>query len=81
MKPLEDNYSTGEFLLKITHMLFKMRSKLFIGKINKPHDIHSLPTANLIMKDGTLEHRNICIVSDIEEHSTSTVYAFQQVVI
>ena len=32
-------------------------------------------------EDGTLEHRNICVVNDIKEHSISTVYAFQQVVI
>ena len=31
--------------------------------------------------DETLEHRNICVVSDAKQHSTVTVYAFLSVVI
>ena len=31
--------------------------------------------------DGTLEHRNICVVSECREHSTVTVFAFLKVVI
>ena len=33
------------------------------------------------MTDGTLEYRNICVVSDSREHSTVTVHAFWRVVI
>ena len=32
-------------------------------------------------EDGTLEHRNICVVSDSTQHSTVTVFAFLKVVI
>ena len=31
--------------------------------------------------DGTLEHQNICVVSECREHSTVTVFAFLKVVI
>ncbi|XP_071944232.1 uncharacterized protein [Antedon mediterranea] len=33
------------------------------------------------LQDGTLEHINICIISDCREHTTVTVYAFLKVVI
>ena len=33
------------------------------------------------LADGTLEHCNICVVSDTKEHTTVTVYAFLSFVI
>lgn len=33
------------------------------------------------LADGTLEHSNICVVSDTTEHTTTTVYAFLNVII
>ena len=33
------------------------------------------------LADGTIEHSNICVVNDTREHTTTTVYAFLNVII
>ena len=47
---------------------------------NKQATLHPF-VAYCRMTGGTLEHRNICVVSDSREHSTVTVHAFLRVVI
>ncbi|KAG1665452.1 PH-interacting protein [Nymphon striatum] len=65
---------------------FSKGNFLFVDEIqsfhweNKQATLHPF-VAYRKLEDGTLEHRNICVVSDVKEHSTSTVYAFQQVVL
>ena len=47
MKPFEEIILQGDFAENYS---YRMRSKVFIGKINKPHYIHSLPIAHSMMK-------------------------------
>ena len=47
---------------------------------NRQATLHPLVAYRRLV-DETLEHRNVCIISDIAEHNTYTVYAFLQVLI
>ena len=47
---------------------------------NKQATLHPF-VAYRRLEDGTLEHRNVCVVSDCREHSTVTVFAFLKAVI
>lgn len=47
---------------------------------NKQATLHPF-VAYQRQEDGTLIHRNICVISDIKDHSTVTVFTFLKVVI
>ena len=65
-------------MLKLFHV-FKMKSNVFNWE-NKQATLHPF-VAYHRLADRTLEHSNICVVSDTREHTTTTVYAFLNVII
>ncbi|KAG1662138.1 Alsin [Nymphon striatum] len=78
MKPLEEIILKGDFA---ENYLYVVQDEIqSFHWENKQATLHQF-VAYRKLEDGTLEHRNICVVSDVKEHSTSTVYAFQQVVL
>ncbi|CAM1303135.1 Uncharacterised protein r2_g1312 [Pycnogonum litorale] len=80
MKPLEEIILQGDFAENYSYVV-QDEIQSFHWE-NKQATLHPFVAyCKLNDEDGTLEHRNICVVSDVKEHSTSTVYAFQQVVI
>ena len=77
MKPLEEIILQGDFAENysyVVHQSFHWE--------NKQATLHPFVAYHTLDdEDGTLEHRNICVFSDIKEHSTLTVCTFQQVAI
>ena len=80
MKPLEEIILQVDFAENYSYVVQdEIQSFHWENKQATLHPFVAYRTLN--DEDGTLEHRNICVVSDIREHSTLTVCTFQQVAI
>ena len=80
MKPLEEVILQGGFAENYSYVVQdEIQSFHWENKQATLHPFVAYRT--LDDEDGTQEHRNICVVSDIKEHSTLTVCIFQQVAI
>lgn len=79
MKPLEEIILQGDFTENYSYVV-QDEIQSFHWE-NMQATIHPF-VAYRKLDDSTLEHRNICVVSDVKDHSfESTVYALQQVVL
>lgn len=78
MRPLDDVIIQGDFAENFSYVV-QDEIQSFHWE-NKQATLHPF-VAYRKLPDETLEHRNICVVSDTREHSTVTVYAFLSVVI
>ena len=80
MKPLEEIILQGDFAENYSYVVQdEIQSFHWENKQATLHPFVAYRT--LDDEDGTLEHKNICVVSDIKEHSTLTVCTFQKVAI
>ncbi|KAJ8017733.1 hypothetical protein HOLleu_44652 [Holothuria leucospilota] len=78
MTPLEDIIVQGDFAENFSYVV-QDEIQSFHWE-NKQVTLHPF-VAYQRNEEGTLEHQNICVISDCKEHSTVTVYAFLKVVI
>jgi hypothetical protein len=78
MKAMEDIILQGDFAENYSYVV-QDEIQSFHWE-NKQATLHPF-VAYRRLEDGTLEHRNICVVSDVKEHSTVTVFSFLKVVI
>ena len=78
MTPMEDLIVQGDFSENFSYVV-QDEIQSFHWE-NKQATLHPF-VAYFKNEDGTLEHRNICVVSDSTDHTTATVYAFLKVVI
>ena len=78
MKPLDNVILQGDFAEKFSYVI-QDEVQSFHWE-NKQATLHPF-VAYHRLADGTLEHSNICVVSDTREHTTTTVYAFLNVII
>lgn len=78
MTPLEEIIVQGDFADNFSYVV-QDEIQSFHWE-NKQATLHPF-VAYQRKEDGSLEHRNICVVSDCKEHSTVTAFAFLKVVI
>ena len=78
MTPMEDNLVQGDFSENFSYVV-QDEIQSFHWE-NKQATLHPF-VAYQRREDGILEHKNICVVSDCNDHSTVTVFAFLKVVI
>lgn len=75
MPPLEDVIMQGDFAENYAYVV-QDEIQSFHWE-NKQATVHPF-VAYRRREDGTLEHRNICIISDCRDHNADTVHAFLQ---
>lgn len=78
MTPLKEMIVQGDFAENYSYVV-QDEIQSFHWE-NKQATLHPF-VAYCTLEDGTLVHRNVCVVSDCRDHSTVTVFAFLKVVL